>query len=53
MSGAESPSSGMGVVYTLYVSATTSLRLEQDTFIIAGSTQEDPSLFNWTIVDGT
>ena len=26
---------------------------EQDTFISTGSTQEDPSLFNWNIVDGT
>ena len=26
--------------------------LEQDTFILNGSTQEDPSLFNWKIVDG-
>ena len=30
--------------------------LEQDTYFIlacTGSTQEDPSLFNWKIVDGT
>ena len=29
--------------------------LEQDTFILAstGSTQEDPTVFNWKIVDGT